>query len=82
MKHTELDGGGGGKKRGGGVRGRSEGEGELCEGIRAPKGGMLTVLSFLLIHFLIYFKDMLPFFQNLVFKDQLSYWIRSSSETY
>ena len=33
-----------------GVRGRSEGEGELCEGIRAPKGGMLTVLSFLLIH--------------------------------
>lgn len=81
MKHTELDGGGG-KKRGGGVRGRSEGEGELCEGIRAPKGGMLTVLSFLLIHFLIYFKDMLPFFQNLVFKDQLSYWIRSSSETY
>ena len=71
-------GGGGGE----GVRGRSEGEGELCEGIRAPKGGMLTVLSFLLIHFLIYFKDMLPFFQNLVFKDQLSYWIRSSSETY
>lgn len=65
-----------------GVRGRSEGEGELCEGIRAPKGAMLTVLSFLLIHFLIYFKDMLPFFQNLVFKDQLSYWIRSSSETY
>ena len=65
-----------------GVRGRSEGEGELCEGIRAPKGGMLTVLSCLLIHFLIYFKDMLPFFQNLVFKDQLSYWIRSSSETY
>ena len=32
--------------------------------------------------FLICFKDVLPFFQNLVFKDQLSYWIRSSSETY
>ena len=64
------------------MRGRSEGESELCEGIRAPKGGLLTVLSFYLSIFLICFKDVLRFFQNLVFKDQLSYWVRSSSETY
>lgn len=69
MKHTEFDdgGGGGGEKGGGGVRGRSEGEGELCEGIRAPKGGMLTVLSFLLIHFFNMFQGCAAFFSKPCF---------------
>lgn len=52
---------------GGGVRGRSEGEGELCEGIRAPKGGMLTVLSFLLIHFFNMFQGCAAFFSKSCF---------------
>lgn len=50
-----------------GVRGRSKGEGELCEGIRAPKGGMLTVLSFLLIHFFKYVSRMCCLFFKILF---------------
>ena len=67
MKHTEFDDGGRGGGEEGGRRGRSEGEGELCEGIRAPKGGILTVLSFLLIHFFNMFQGCAAFFSKSCF---------------